>query len=71
MQWWQKKDKPNLISLYIPTYILHFLTEAVLNFSDFCIKVFKSMHSTEMSRAFFSLVYIKVVSISDSRTRLR
>jgi len=41
MQWWQKKDKPNLISLYIPTYILHFLTEAVLNFSDFCIKVFK------------------------------
>ena len=36
-----KKDKPNLISLYIPTYILHFLTEAVLNFSDFCIKVFK------------------------------
>jgi hypothetical protein len=50
MQWWQKKDKPNLISLYIPTYILHFLTEAVLNFSDFCIKV---------------------VSMSDSRTRLR
>jgi hypothetical protein len=43
-----KKDKPNLISLYIPTYILHFLTEAVLNFSDFCIKVFKSMHSTEI-----------------------
>ena len=48
MQWWQKRTKPNLISLYIPTYILHFLTEAFLNFSDFCIKVFKSMHSTEI-----------------------